>query len=306
MKEYNIPTNILENYSKAEDKSLVKEMSGIHKKIEKLFLDNKITSELRGIHTGPAMTLLEYKIDASINLNKVKRLQDNIALALGKSSIRLEVPIRGKDVIGVEFPNLVRNIVPIKDMINCEEYLYSKARLPICLGKSIQGKDVIVDLASFPHLMVSGSTGSGKSICINTIIASLLYRFSHEELNLVMIDPKMVELSMYNGIPHLQGKEVVTETRKAITALREVCDDMDSRYNILKDNGVKSIETYNEIASVPMKYTVVIIDEFADLMLTAKKEIEELISRLVAMARAVGIHVVIATQRPSEIGRAHV
>jgi S-DNA-T family DNA segregation ATPase FtsK/SpoIIIE len=300
MKSYEIPVNYLDDYDVNQaDIDLESKLRILDSKITKIFEDNKIESDICNINIGPSVTLFEYKIDSSSNLNKIKKLATNIEMSIAKSGVKMIIPMPNKDTIGIEFPSELREKVTMKDLINNENYLSANKRLPICLGKSIQGVEIIEDLANFPHLLISGATGSGKSICTNSIIMSLIYRFSPDELNLVMIDPKMVELSMYNGIPHLGGKEVIIDVKKAITTLREVCDDMDDRYKILKDNGVKSIDNYNKISKDKMKYTVVIIDEFADLMLIAKKEIEELISRLVAMARAVGIHVVIATQRPS-------
>jgi len=213
-------------------------------------------------------------------------------------SVRIIAPIPGRSVVGIELPNKIMDMVNFRELIETDEYLVSQSPLTIVLGKEISGKPYIADLKTMPHLLIAGTTGSGKSVCINSIIASILFKSAPEIVKFVMIDPKMVELSMYEGIPHLAAP-VVTDARNAPNVLKNVVREMERRYQLLADKQFRNIESYNDISEDKMNYLVVIVDEFADLMLTSGKEVEQAVIRISQMARAVGIHLVLATQRPS-------
>jgi S-DNA-T family DNA segregation ATPase FtsK/SpoIIIE len=240
-------------------------------------------------------------------MKKIESLADNIAYSLAAKKVRVIAPIPGKQAIGVEVPNKKRNKVLLGDLLNTKGFNESKARLPIVLGKDISGKTIIADLQSMPHLLIAGTTGSGKSVCLNSILCSLLYQMRPEELRLILVDPKHVEMNAYSEIPHLLAP-VVTEAKKAAMALNWAVDEMEKRYKILKEAGCKDIKGYNEKIDennendIALKhrlhYIVIIIDELADLMLIARKEIENAVTRLAAKARAAGIHLIFATQSP--------
>jgi len=250
-------------------------------------------------------------MEPGVKISKIVNLSDNIALSLAAPSVRIVAPIPGKSVIGIEIPNKQREMVKLKDIIDTDLFENTKKKIPFCLGKSISGEPIITDIKDAPHMLIAGATGSGKSVCVNSLILSILYNATHEQIKFLMIDPKMVELKIYNGIPHLIIP-VITNPKKAAYALRWLITEMESRYYLLEKYAVRSIDSYNQhikkmienkeeledgIGTLP--YIVVIIDEFADLMMIAQKEIEDSVSRLAAMSRAVGIHIVLATQRPS-------
>ena len=239
-----------------------------------------------------------------VKLNRIVALQDNIALRLAASSVRIVAPIPGKHAVGIEVPNKQRAIVSFKEIIENNSENFNKMQIPVILGKDITGGAQIIDLAATPHLLIAGSTGSGKSVCVNTMILSILYKRSPEQVKLILIDPKIVELKLYNDIPHLLTP-VITEPKKAFQALQYCLCEMERRYALLDHMGVRDIKSYNKridernFCNEKLPYIVVVIDEFADLMATPGKELESTVARLAAMSRAVGIHIVLATQRPS-------
>jgi S-DNA-T family DNA segregation ATPase FtsK/SpoIIIE len=267
----------------------------------------KIQAEVTGIKKGPVITMFEILPAPGVKLRRIVDLQDNIALRLAASSVRIVAPIPGKHAVGIEVPNVKRNIVSFREIIEGElsrDDRKSGAGIPVVLGKDITGEAVTVDLVQMPHLLIAGATGSGKSVCVNTMILSILYQLPPAECRLILIDPKIVELKLYNDIPHLLTP-VITEPKKAFQALQYCIYEMERRYACLDSMGVRDIRSYNrkikekDIASEHMPYIVVLIDEFADLMATTGKELESTVARLAAMSRAVGIHLVLATQRPS-------
>lgn len=248
---------------------------------------------------GPAVTRYELEPAPGVKVSKIVNLTDDIALNLAAAGIRMEAPIPGKAAIGIEIPNKIVSSVNLRDVLECDEFLKAKGGIPVGLGKDIAGKPIITDLAKMPHLLVAGSTGSGKSVCINTLISSILFSRKPDEVKLILIDPKMVELSNYNGVPHLMTP-VVTDMKKATSVLRWAVKEMESRYRAFAATGVKDIKRYNDShPQTAMPLIVLIIDELADLMMVSPVDIEDSICRLAQMARAAGIHLVLATQRPS-------
>lgn len=273
--------------------------------------DFGVDGRIREIHPGPVVTMFELELAPGIKISKVASLENDLALAMSAVSIRILAPIPGKAAVGIELPNPKRAPIVIKELLEAEAFKQSDSPLAVAFGKDIGGGAYFSDLAKMPHLLVAGTTGSGKSVCVNAIICSILYKSSPELVKFVLIDPKMVELSVYDGIPHLAAP-VVTDPRKAAAVLNNVVKEMEGRYALLASCRVKSITTYNNYVSnnkgatdsngellKPMPYMVVIVDEFADLMMVAGKEVETAICRIAQMARAVGIHLVLATQRPS-------
>jgi S-DNA-T family DNA segregation ATPase FtsK/SpoIIIE len=266
-----------------------------------------IQAEVTGIKKGPVITMFEILPAPGVKLSRITNLQDNIALRLAASSVRIVAPIPGKHAVGIEVPNKKRNIVSFREIIEGELRRDSRAKkqeIPVVLGKDITGEAQTVDLAQTPHLLIAGSTGSGKSVCVNSLILSILYQRSPADCRLILIDPKIVELKLYNNIPHLLTP-VITEPKRAFQALQYCLYEMERRYACLDSMGVRDIKSYNRrirernIAAEHMPYIVIVIDEFADLMVTTGKEMESTVARLAAMSRAVGIHLVLATQRPS-------
>ncbi|MCL2176260.1 MAG: DNA translocase FtsK, partial [Treponema sp.] len=261
-------------------------------------------AEVTGIRKGPVITMFEILPAPGVKLSKIVGLADNIALRLAASSVRIVAPIPGKHAVGIEVPNAKRNIVSFREIIESELRSDKKMELPVVMGKDITGEGQTVDLVQMPHLLIAGATGSGKSVCVNAIILSILYQLHPSDCRLMMIDPKIVELKLYNDIPHLLTP-VITEPKKAFQALQYCIYEMERRYACLDSVGVRDIRSYNKrikeknIAQEHLPYIVVIIDEFADLMSTTGKELEATVARLAAKSRAVGIHLVLATQRPS-------
>jgi DNA segregation ATPase FtsK/SpoIIIE-like protein len=265
----------------------------------------KIQAEVTGIRKGPVITMFEILPAPGVKLSRIVNLQDNIALRLAASSVRIVAPIPGKHAVGIEVPNAKRNIVSFREIIEGElQREGRKPEIPVALGKDITGEAQTIDLVQMPHLLIAGSTGSGKSVCVNSMILSILYQRAPSECRLILIDPKIVELKLYNDIPHLLTP-VITEPKKAFQALQYLIFEMERRYACLDSMGVRDIKSYNRrirernIAAEHLPYIVVVIDEFADLMATTGKELESTVARLAAMSRAVGIHLVLATQRPS-------
>ena len=263
-----------------------------------------IQAEVTGIRKGPVITMFEILPAPGVKLARITNLADNIALRLAASSVRIVAPIPGKHAVGIEIPNKQRHIVSFMELIRQDDFWSSKLDIPLALGKDIPGDVEIVDLTKTPHLLIAGATGSGKSVCVNSIICSILYRRSPEEVKMMLIDPKIVELKFYNNIPHLLTP-VITDPKRAFQALQWCIYEMERRYSLLDALGVRDIGSYNEkiekrnLATEPLPYIVVVVDELADLMSTSGKELESTLARLAAMSRAVGIHLVLATQRPS-------
>uniref|UniRef100_UPI0040484A25 DNA translocase FtsK n=2 Tax=Aliarcobacter sp. TaxID=2321116 RepID=UPI0040484A25 len=297
------PTSFFQNSPK-DNKSKVSE-AFIDQKISDL-LDKlamfKIDGDVVRTYTGPVVTTFEFKPAPNVKVSKILNLQDDLAMALKAQTIRIQAPIPGKDVVGIEVPNEDTQTIYLKEMLDSEIFQNSKSPLTMILGKDIVGKPFITDLKKLPHLLIAGTTGSGKSVGINSMILSLLYKNSPDNLKLVMIDPKMLEFSMYNDIPHLLTP-VITKAGDAINALANMVSEMERRYTLMSKTKTKNIENYNEKAQKEgydsMPYIVVVIDELADLMMTSGKDVEYSIARLAQMARASGIHLIVATQRPS-------
>ena len=265
--------------------------------LEKILLDFGVEGKIKRVSCGPVVTLNEFEPASGIKVSKIVNLADDIARNTSSISTRVAT-IPGKNTIGIEIPNTKRENVFLNEIISDERFNKKEIKLPIALGKSISGLPLVGDLSTMPHLLIAGTTGSGKSVCINTIILSLLYKYTPEKCNLILIDPKMLELSAYEGIPHLLCP-VITEAKKATAALGWAVKEMESRYKLMTSVGVKNIDGYNSKHKKHMPYIIVIVDEMSDLMLIAGKEIENYIQRLSQMARAAGIHIIMATQRPS-------
>ena len=267
--------------------------------LENVLSNFGITAKVVNATQGPTVTRYEIEPAPGVKVSRIVNLTDDIALNLAAQHIRMEAPIPGKSAIGIEVPNKTTEAVHLRDVLDCSDFKDARGGIPVGLGKDIAGKPVITDLAKMPHLLVAGTTGSGKSVCVNTLISSILFSRKPEEVKLLLIDPKMVELSIYNGIPHLMAP-VVTDMKKAAAVLRWAVREMEARYKAFAASGKRDIKSYNEAhPKAAMPLIVLIIDELADLMMTAPDDIEESISRLAQMARAAGIHMVLATQRPS-------
>ena len=283
----------IKNRKKDDDIDLTKNT----KFLEKILLDFGVEGKIKRVSYGPVVILYEFEPASGIKVSKIVNLADDIARNTSSISTRVAT-IPGKSTIGIEIPNTKRENVFLSEIIEDERFSKKEVKLPIALGKNISGIPIVGDLFSMPHLLIAGTTGSGKSVCINTIILSLLYKYTPEKCNLILIDPKMLELSAYEGIPHLLCP-VITEAKKATAALGWAVKEMESRYKLMTSVGVKNIDGYNAKHKKHMPYIVVVVDEMSDLMLIAGKEIENYIQRLSQMARAAGIHIIMATQRPS-------
>lgn len=296
-----------QNKNSHENQAAVKENVGI---LEQVFADFGVEGKVVAINIGPAVTQYEMEIKAGTKVSKILSLNREVALALGARDVRIQAPIPGKKTVGVELPNKVTSIVTVREILEAVPKSKDDSKLLAVLGRDILGNPIYFEINKTPHLLVAGTTGSGKSICINSIIISLIMRTRPEEVKLVLVDPKKVELSVYNGEPHLLVP-VVTEPRKANIALKKIIVEMERRYDLFSDNGVKNIAGYNTLVEKKnetlleeqklrkLPYIVVIIDELSDLMLVAAKEVEDSITRITQMARAAGIHLIVATQRPS-------
>jgi len=265
--------------------------------LEKILMDFGVNGNIKKVSHGPVVTLNEFEPAAGVKVSKIINLSDDIARNTSSESARIAT-IPGSNTVGIELPNNIRENVYLSEILNNPDFKKKDIKLPIALGKNISGKPVVKDLASMPHLLIAGTTGSGKSVCINTIILSLLYRHTPDKCKFILIDPKMLELSTYEGIPHLLCP-VITEAKKAASVLGWVVKEMESRYRLMTKEGVRNIDGYNIKHKLPMPYIVVVVDEMSDLMLVAGKEIENYIQKLSQMARAAGIHIIMATQRPS-------
>ena len=303
-KPYVVPTDLLEQYEDDQYWLIDAETKESAVKLKKTLSDFGISAEVIGIKKGPVVTMFEIAPAPGVKLSKIVALQDNIALSLAASSVRIVAPIPGKAAVGIEVPNKKRSIVSFREMIEQDLPEFQKMAIPVILGKDILGKSQIIDIAKTPHLLIAGATGAGKSVCVNSIILSILYKRSPQQVKMILVDPKVVELKLYNDIPHLLTP-VITEPKKALQGLQWCLCEMERRYALLDQMGVRDISSYNKrieerkIATEKLPYIVIIIDEFADLMATSGKELESNVARLAAMSRAVGIHLVLATQRPS-------
>ena len=265
--------------------------------LEKILMDFGVNGNIKKVSHGPVVTLNEFEPAAGVKVSKIINLSDDIARNTSSESARIAT-IPGSNTVGIELPNNIRENVYLSEILSNADFKKKDIKLPIALGKNISGKPIVGDLASMPHLLIAGTTGSGKSVCINTIILSLLYRHTPDKCKFILIDPKMLELSTYEGIPHLLCP-VITEAKKAASVLGWVVKEMESRYRLMTKEGVRNIDGYNAKHKLPMPYIVVVVDEMSDLMLVAGKEIENYIQKLSQMARAAGIHIIMATQRPS-------
>ena len=265
--------------------------------LEKILLDFGVNGKIKKVSHGPVVTLNEFEPAAGVKVSKIINLSDDIARNTSSESARISI-IPGRNTVGIELPNNSRENVYLSEILNDSDFKKRDIKLPIALGKNISGYPIVGDLSSMPHLLIAGTTGSGKSVCINTIILSLLYRHTPDKCKFILIDPKMLELSTYEGIPHLLCP-VITEAKKAASVLGWVVKEMESRYRLMTKEGVRNIDSYNAKHKLPMPYIVVVVDEMSDLMLVAGKEIENYIQKLSQMARAAGIHIIMATQRPS-------
>ena len=297
------PVELLSMNNKKNSRGSAKALAENAAKLQKTLFSFGVSAKVENVSVGPTITRYELKPAEGTRVSKIANLADDIALNLAAETIRIEAPIPGKQAVGIEVPNEKKEAVHLREVIESDEFENNKSKLSVALGKDVAGNTVIADIAKMPHVLIAGSTGSGKSVCINSIITSIIYNAKPSEVKLVMVDPKVVELSVYNGIPHLLIP-VVTDPKKAAGALAWAVIEMDDRYNKFAQKGVrdlkgynKAIEKENENAKLPQ--IVIIIDELADLMMVAAKDVEDAICRLAQMARAAGMHLVIATQRPS-------
>jgi len=296
--KFKLPSiDFLKKPTKSEREKNLSEDKIDEKTLEKILLDFGVEGNIKKVSRGPVVTLNEFEPAAGIKVSKIINLYEDIARNTSSESTRIAT-IPGSNTIGIELPNSSRENVYLSEIISSTNFLKKEIKLPIALGKSISGIPVVGDLTSMPHLLIAGTTGSGKSVCINTIILSLLYKHSPEKCKFILIDPKMLELSTYEGIPHLLCP-VITEAKRAASVLGWVVKEMENRYRLMTREGVRNIDGYNSKHKLPMPYIVVVVDEMSDLMLVAGKEIEGYIQKLSQMARAAGIHIIMATQRPS-------
>jgi DNA segregation ATPase FtsK/SpoIIIE, S-DNA-T family len=266
--------------------------------IKKTLSDFGIDVEMGEVNVGPTVTQYTLRPSVGVKLSQIAALQNDLALALSAHSIRMELPIPGKALVGIEVPNKSTAIVRLREVMQTNDFVSHKSKLVLALGRDVAGHPMVVDLAKMPHLLIAGATGTGKSVAINSLFISLLYRNTPQDVKFIVVDPKRVELNLYNGIPHLLTP-VITENEKAVNALKWAVAEMDRRYKLLSEAGKRNILEYNEASGLPIPYIVILVDELADLMAVAQNDVEGAIVRLAQMARAVGIHLVLATQRPS-------
>lgn len=304
-KEYRYPSlellklNSNTRLNSSDKKELIENANKLEEILSNFGVDAKVTQ----VTKGPSVTRFELQPSPGVKVSKIVNLSDDIALGLAASGIRIEAPIPGKAAVGIEVPNGKQTPVFLREVLENNEFIESNKKLAFALGKDISGKCVVGDLSKMPHTLIAGATGSGKSVCINSLIISLLYKYSPDEVKLLMVDPKVVELNVYNGIPHLLIP-VVTDPKKAAAALNWAVNEMTNRYKLFADAGVRNMESYNDlfdkgIIEKKLPYIVIIVDELADLMMVCPNDVEDYIGRLAQMARAAGMHLVIATQRPS-------
>ena len=296
--KFKLPSlDLLKFPSKKERENYDKNQSNNSQFLEKILLDFGVNGKIKKVSHGPVVTLNEFEPAAGVKVSKIINLSEDIARNTSSESARIST-VLGSNTLGIELPNVSRENVYLSEILSSPDFKRKDIKLPIALGKSISGDPIVGDLSSMPHLLIAGTTGSGKSVCINTIILSLLFRHTPEKCKFILIDPKMLELSTYEGVPHLLCP-VITEAKKAASVLGWVVKEMESRYRLMTKEGVRNIDGYNTKHKLPMPYIVVVVDEMSDLMLVAGKEIENYIQKLSQMARAAGIHIIMATQRPS-------
>ena len=303
--KYEIPIeNVLEDHGDSSNFVITAETKEDARILLETLKEFKIDAQIISIKKGPVITMFEILPASGVNVSKIANLAGNIALNLAAQSVRIVAPIPGKRAVGVEIPNQKRNIVGFRELISAKNPDVDKAAVPFILGRDIEGDPQVVDVAKTPHLLIAGTTGSGKSVCVNSLISTILYKKRPDEVKMILVDPKVVELKIYNDVPHLLTP-VITDPKKALQALQYCIDEMERRYSLLDQLKVRNIEGFNKAIKTsdfladPLPYILVVIDEFADLMLTSSKQLEPAVSRLTAKARAVGIHLVLATQRPS-------
>ncbi len=296
------PMELMQKGSGNDAVSSRKALLAVAEKLRKTLYSFGVSAKVENVSVGPAITRYELAPAEGVRVSKIANLADDIALSLEAETIRIEAPIPGKHTVGIEVPNKAKSVVALRDIIESDKFIDSESKLAFALGKDVAGEEIVTDIAKMPHLLIAGSTGSGKSVCINTMITSIIYKAKPSDVKLLMVDPKVVELSVYNGIPHLLIP-VVTDPKKAAGALEWAVQEMVKRYSLFAEKKVRDIKGYNEYAEnagePKMHQIVIIIDELADLMMVAAKEVEDAICRLAQMARAAGMHLVIATQRPS-------
>ncbi len=292
------PLDLLDSPPPLEARQIKEDLTNNARILEETLDDFGIAVKVTDIERGPIITRYELEPAPGVILNRIVSLSDDIALVIKAQSVRIVAPIPGKARVGVEVPNIQSTLVYIKEVVASKEFQESESKLTIALGKDIAGMPVVADLDNMPHLLIAGTTGSGKTVCVNAVVLSLLMKSTPDELKFVMIDPKMVELAPFNGLPHLLCP-VVTESKKAANVLNWVVNEMERRYRLLAEAGARNILVYNEKQEEPIPYIVVVIDEFADLMVVSREQVESAVTRLAQLSRAVGIHLVLATQRPS-------
>jgi S-DNA-T family DNA segregation ATPase FtsK/SpoIIIE len=297
--DYHLPSlDLLDNPPSVEARQIKEDLTNNAKVLEETLEDFGISAKVTDIERGPVITRYELEPAPGVKLNRIVALSDDIALTMKAQSIRIVAPIPGKGRVGVEIPNIQSNLVYLKEVLTSKEFQEADSKLTLALGKDIAGHPVVADMGDMPHLLIAGTTGSGKTVCVNSLILSLLFKFSPRDLKLLMVDPKMVELMPFNGLPHLLCP-VVTDAKKASVALGWVVNEMEERYQLLAKVGARNIEAHNARQEEKMPYILVIIDELADLMVVSRDQIESAITRLAQLSRAVGIHLILATQRPS-------
>ena len=292
------PLDLLNPVKKTNRRQFDSDVREQCRKLEQTLADFRVNAKVTGVTRGPSVTRYELEPAPGVKVSSVVNLADDIALRLAAPGVRVEAPIPGKAAIGIEAPNVTNDMVSFREIVDCEDVRKSSSKLCVGLGKDIEGKVITIDLAKMPHLLVAGTTGSGKSVCVNTLLAGIMYKARPDEVKLILVDPKVVELTNYNGIPHLLVP-VVTDAKKAASALHWAVAEMERRYKSFADTRVRDIKAYNAQAEEKMPYIVIVIDEMSDLMMVAKADVEDAILRLAQKARACGIHMVLATQRPS-------
>ncbi len=302
-REFTLPgLDLLDSPPPLENRKIREDFEGNARILEETLSDFDIEAKVVEINKGPVITRYEMEPAPGVKIHRITSLSDNIALAMKAQSIRIVAPIPGKGTIGIEVPNSTSALVYLREVLDSKEYRGAKSKLKLAIGKDIAGTPVVADLATMPHLLIAGATGSGKTVCVNTIITSILFNATPDEVKFIMIDPKRVELAVFNDLPHLLSP-VVTDAKKVASTLDWVVSEMDSRYELFAKSGVRNIDLYNEkygsAGTGRLPYIIIIIDELADLMMVAQQDVEGAITRLAQLSRAVGIHIIIATQRPS-------
>ena len=297
------PLTLLKEGDKKAGKGNSRALTETASKLQKTLYNFGVVAKVEHVSVGPAITRYELKPSEGVRVSKIANLADDIALNLAAKTIRIEAPIPGKQAVGIEVPNEESEVVHLRDILDTDTFKNHKSKLAFALGKDVSGEEIVTDIAKMPHVMIAGATGSGKSVCINTLIASIIYKAKPSDVKLIMVDPKIVELSVYNGIPHLMIP-VVTDPKKAAGALAWAVQEMENRYTKFAAKGVRDLAGYNDAVEKEdtlgkLPHIVIIIDELADLMMVAKNDVEGAICRLAQKARAAGMHLVIATQRPS-------